>query len=66
MNIVSEPMNRTDALVLGTVQRIYLAELALDQGRVRQDLLRPVRRTAGNDCVRCSDRFSIDRPTSGR
>lgn len=51
------------ALVLGTVQRIYLAGEILDQGRIRLEVLRPVGRMAGNDYLRCTDRFSVERPT---
>ncbi|HYF75649.1 MAG TPA: flavin reductase family protein [Symbiobacteriaceae bacterium] len=63
---VGEAKPGAGALVLGTVQRIYLADEVFDQGRIKLDVLQPIGRMAGNDYVRCTDRFSIERPTTGR
>ncbi|MFZ5825437.1 MAG: flavin reductase family protein [Bacillota bacterium] len=50
------------ALVLGTVQRIYLADEVVSEGRILLDRLQPVGRLAGNEYVRCTDRFVLVRP----
>lgn len=51
------------SLVLGTVQRIHLAGEVVQEGRIRIDLLQPIGRMAGNDYTRCTDRFTLQRPT---
>ncbi|HWI50511.1 MAG TPA: hypothetical protein VNT01_00005, partial [Symbiobacteriaceae bacterium] len=59
---VGEAKAGAGALVLGTVQRMYVADAVLDQGRIRLDVLQPIGRMAGNDYTRCTDRFTIERP----
>lgn len=59
---VGEAKAGAGALVLGTVQRMYVADEVLDQGRIRTDVLQPIGRMAGNDYTRCTDRFAIERP----
>jgi flavin reductase (DIM6/NTAB) family NADH-FMN oxidoreductase RutF len=59
---VGEARPGAGALVLGTVQRLYVADDLLDQGRIRPDVLQPIGRMAGNDYVRCGDRLTIERP----
>jgi len=56
------PQPGAGALVLGTVRRVHLADHAMQNGRIDPDMLRPVGRMAGSDYVRCTDRFSLDRP----
>jgi flavin reductase (DIM6/NTAB) family NADH-FMN oxidoreductase RutF len=51
------------ALVLGTVQRLFVADEVVEEGRIKLDLLQPIGRMAGNDYVRCTDRFTLTRPT---
>lgn len=51
------------SLVLGTVQRIHLAEAVVQEGRILIDVLQPFGRLAGNDYTRCTDRFTLQRPT---
>jgi flavin reductase (DIM6/NTAB) family NADH-FMN oxidoreductase RutF len=50
------------ALVLGTVQRIHIAEEALKENRIDLDVLQPVGRLGGAEYVRCTDRFTLVRP----
>lgn len=59
---VGEAKAGAGALVLGTVQRLYVADEALEAGRIKLDVLQPIGRMAGNDYVRCTDLFSIQRP----
>jgi flavin reductase (DIM6/NTAB) family NADH-FMN oxidoreductase RutF len=59
---VGEAKAGAGALVLGTVQRLHVADALLDQGRINPDLLQPIGRMAGNDYVRCADRFTLERP----
>lgn len=54
------------SLVLGTVRRIHLADQVVADGRILVDVLQPFGRMAGNDYVRCSDRFTLERPTTNR
>ncbi|HWI65743.1 MAG TPA: flavin reductase family protein [Symbiobacteriaceae bacterium] len=65
---VGEAKAGAGALVLGIVQRLYVADQALDpdHGRIRLDVLQPIGRMAGMDYLRCTDRFTVDRPTTGR
>jgi flavin reductase (DIM6/NTAB) family NADH-FMN oxidoreductase RutF len=51
------------ALVLGSVKRLYVADELLDGGRIKLDVLQPIGRMAGNDYVRCTDLFTVQRPT---
>lgn len=62
---VGEAKAGAGAVVLGTVQRLYVADEALDQahGRIKLDVLKPIGRMAGNDYVRCTDLFTLTRPT---
>ncbi|MFZ5816355.1 MAG: flavin reductase family protein [Bacillota bacterium] len=50
------------AVVLGTVQRIHVADEIYEAGRINLDLLQPIGRLSGNDYVRCTDRFTMERP----
>jgi flavin reductase (DIM6/NTAB) family NADH-FMN oxidoreductase RutF len=60
---VGEARPGAGALVLGTVHRLHVADEVLDQGRIKLDVLQPVGRMAGSDYVRCTDLFSLTRPT---
>lgn len=61
---VGEARAGAGALVLGRVERLYVADRALSpEGRIRLEVLQPVGRMAGNDYVRCTDLFSLERPT---
>lgn len=60
---VGEARPGAGALVLGTVQRLYVADEAVEEGRIKLDVLSPIGRMAGNDYIRCTDRFTIQRPT---
>ena len=60
---VGEAQAGAGALVLGTVQRLHVADGALEEGRIRLDVLKPVGRMAGQDYVRCTDLFTLQRPT---
>ncbi len=59
---VGEARAGAGSLVLGSVQRIYLAEDLVENGRVKLDILQPIGRMAGNDYVRCTDLFTLQRP----
>lgn len=60
---VGEARAGAGALVLGTVQRLHVADEALEEGRIKLDVLKPVGRMAGQDYVRCTDLFTLQRPT---
>lgn len=60
---VGEARAGAGALVLGTVRRLHVADQLLDEGRIRLDVLQPIGRMAGNDYVRCTDLFTLQRPT---
>ncbi len=59
---VGEARAGAGSLVLGTVQRLDVADHLLEEGRIRVEALRPVGRMAGSEYVRCTDRFSLQRP----
>jgi flavin reductase (DIM6/NTAB) family NADH-FMN oxidoreductase RutF len=63
---VGEARPGAGALVLGTVQRLHVADDLLDQGRIKLDVLKPMGRMAGNDYVRCTDLFALQRPGLGK
>lgn len=60
---VGEARAGAGALVLGTVRRLHVADQLLDEGRIRLDVLQPIGRMAGSDYVRCTDLFTLQRPT---
>jgi len=60
---VGEARPGAGALVLGTVHRLYVADQAVEEGRIKLDVLNPIGRMAGNDYIRCTDLFTIHRPT---
>jgi flavin reductase (DIM6/NTAB) family NADH-FMN oxidoreductase RutF len=59
---VGEDQPGGGALILGTVQRLYVAEEVMEDGRIKLDVLQPIGRMAGNDYVRCTDLFTMTRP----
>lgn len=60
---VGEARPGAGALVLGSVQRLYVADEVTEEGRIKLNLLNPIGRMAGNDYIRCTDLFTIQRPT---
>lgn len=50
------------SLIMGTVVRVHVADSVFEDGRVKTDVLRPIGRMAGSEYVRCTDRFTLERP----
>lgn len=49
------------SIITGEVVKIHVDEKLYDQGRIDTDLFEPIGRGAGNDWIRCTDRFQLDR-----
>ncbi|WP_253445200.1 flavin reductase family protein [Halomonas sp. Y3] len=52
-------------LVLAEVVSIHIEDTLWDGRHVDADGLRPIGRLAGNDYIRCTDLFEVERPASG-
>lgn len=61
---VGEAQPGGGSLILGTVQRLYVAEQVIEGGRIKLDILQPIGRMAGDHYVRCTDLFAMKRPGS--
>jgi flavin reductase (DIM6/NTAB) family NADH-FMN oxidoreductase RutF len=48
-------------IITGEVIRVHIAEEILENGRINTQKLNPVGRGAGNDYIKCTDIFTLDR-----